>query len=149
MRAAKRNLHESTVQNNEFKRCAGLDLKTSPSADRRLMRGRSNLVWTALLALAMVELFCVVPAFALSKEKREAATALFHKTGCEYCHGVNGMGSEKAPDLSAVGKRRKREQIEQQILKGGNGMPAFGEILPSDDVKTLVDYLSSRKKAGR
>jgi cytochrome c5 len=48
-----------------------------------------------------------------------------------------------------VGKRKKREQIELQIMKGGNGMPAFGEVLPGDDVKVLVDYLSSRKKAGR
>ena len=102
-----------------------------------------------LLLLALICGFLNRPARALSKEKQEAAIALFHKTGCEYCHGVNGIGGEKAPDLSEVGKRRKREQIELQIMKGGNGMPAFGEVLSMDDVKVLVDYLSSRKKAGR
>jgi ubiquinol-cytochrome c reductase cytochrome b subunit len=102
-----------------------------------------------VLLVSVLAATAATPTHALSKERHEAGEALFHKTGCEYCHGVHGMGSEKAPDLSAVGKRKKREQIEQQILKGGNGMPAFGEVLPADDVKVLVDYLSSRKKAGR
>ncbi|MCU1322282.1 MAG: cytochrome c class [Acidobacteriaceae bacterium] len=123
-----------------------------PSASRNTQKaGLVSAITSAglvlLLAGAVSALF-TGPALALSKEKQEAAIALFHKTGCEYCHGPNGIKGEKAPDLSAVGKRRKREQIELQIMKGGNGMPAFGEVLPADDVKVLVDYLSSRKRAG-
>jgi mono/diheme cytochrome c family protein len=89
------------------------------------------------------------PVHAASRETREAGAALFHKTGCEFCHGVDGVGTEKAPDLSTVGKRKKRPQIEQQILHGGNGMPAFGEVLQPDEVKLLVDYLSAKRKAAR
>jgi mono/diheme cytochrome c family protein len=89
------------------------------------------------------------PVRAASRETREAGAALFHKTGCEFCHGVNGVGTEKAPDLSTVGRRKKRPQIEQQILHGGNGMPAFGEVLQPEEVKLLVDYLSAKRKAAR
>jgi mono/diheme cytochrome c family protein len=117
-------------------------------ATLRQGRGVSRGYVQRLLGCVLLAMIAM-PMHALSKEKREAGEALFHKTGCEYCHGVHGMGSEKAPDLSAVGKRKKREQIELQIMKGGNGMPAFGEVLPADDVKVLVEYLSSRKKAGR
>jgi mono/diheme cytochrome c family protein len=59
------------------------------------------------------------------------------------------VGTERAPDLSTVGKRKKRPQIEQQILHGGNGMPAFGAVLQPDEVQLLVDYLSAKRKARR
>ena len=72
---------------------------------------------------------------------------MFHQKGCEHCHGVGGIGTEKGPDLTTVGKRRKKPQIEHQIIAGGNGMPAFGEALQPDEVKLLVDYLSSKRKA--
>jgi mono/diheme cytochrome c family protein len=113
----------------------------------------SMLLGCWLLLLGLVAGLTVVPfarpVHAASRETREAGAALFHKTGCEFCHGVNGVGTEKAPDLSTVGKRRKRPQIEQQILHGGNGMPAFGEVLQPDEVKLLVDYLSAKRKAAR
>ena len=85
---------------------------------------------------------------ASSKESREAGASLFHEKGCEYCHGVGAMGTEKAPDLSTIGKRKKREQIELQITNGGGGMPAFGAVLQPDEVKMLVDWLRSKRKAG-
>jgi len=85
---------------------------------------------------------------ASSKESREAGASLFHEKGCEYCHGVGAVGTEKAPDLSTIGKRKKREQIELQIKNGGGGMPAFGDVLQPDEVKMLADWLSSKRKAG-
>lgn len=84
---------------------------------------------------------------AASKESREAGAALFHEKGCEYCHGVGATGTEKAPDLSTIGKRKKRDQIEHQIRSGGGGMPAFGTVLQPDEVKLLVEWLSSMRKA--
>lgn len=84
---------------------------------------------------------------ASSRKGREAGAALFREKGCEHCHGVNGVGTEKGPDLTTIGKRWKRAQIEQQVIHGGNGMPAFGEVLLPDETKSLLDYLSSKKKA--
>jgi mono/diheme cytochrome c family protein len=84
---------------------------------------------------------------AASKSSREAGALVFHQKGCEHCHGADGLGTEKGPDLSMVGKRRNKPQIEHQIISGGNGMPAFGDALQPDEVKVLVDYLSAKRKA--
>ena len=84
---------------------------------------------------------------ASSRKGREAGATLFHVKGCEHCHGVDGVGTDKGPDLTTIGKRWKRTQIEQQVIHGGNGMPAFGEVLLPDETKSLLDYLSAKKKA--
>jgi mono/diheme cytochrome c family protein len=84
---------------------------------------------------------------ASSKQGRQAGAVLFHEKGCEHCHGVNGVGTDRAPALTTVGKRRKKVQIEQQIEKGGNGMPAYGEVLQPDEVKWLVEFLHAKRKA--
>jgi mono/diheme cytochrome c family protein len=84
---------------------------------------------------------------ASSKEGRQAGAVLFHEKGCEHCHGVDGVGTDRAPALTTVGKRRKKAQIEQQIEKGGSGMPAYGEVLQPDEVKWLVEFLHAKRKA--
>lgn len=72
---------------------------------------------------------------------------LFHEKGCEHCHGVDGRGGDLGPDLTAVGKRRNKQQIEHQIHDGGAAMPAFGDVLQPDEIKDLVDYLHAKRKA--
>jgi mono/diheme cytochrome c family protein len=84
---------------------------------------------------------------ASSKRGRQAGAVLFHEKGCEHCHGVDGIGTDRAPSLTTVGKRRKKAQIEQQIEKGGNGMPAYGEVLQPEEVKWLVEFLHAKRKA--
>lgn len=85
--------------------------------------------------------------YAYTSESKHAGAALFHERGCEHCHGVDGRGGELGPALSTVGKRLKKEQIEQQILKGGAAMPAFGDVLQPDEIKDLVDFLRAKRKA--
>ena len=82
----------------------------------------------------------------MGKERLEAGTKLFHERGCVFCHGEDLGGTEKAPYLGSIGRQWTRRQIERQIREGGGGMPAFGEILPEDEVETLVDFLGSRRK---
>jgi mono/diheme cytochrome c family protein len=72
---------------------------------------------------------------------------LFHEKGCEHCHGPNGSGGDLGPDLSTVGRRLKKEQIEHQIHDGGASMPAFGDVLQPDEIKELVDFLYAKRKA--
>ena len=74
---------------------------------------------------------------------------LFHERGCEHCHGVDGRGGELGPDLSTVGKRWKKPQIEHQIHDGGGGMPAFADALQPDEITALVEYLHTKRKALR
>ncbi|MDQ2834477.1 MAG: cytochrome c [Acidobacteriota bacterium] len=79
-------------------------------------------------------------------EKKDGPT-VFHESGCEYCHGVDAGGTERAPDLSTVGKRLTKEQIENQIRNGGKSMPAFGDALEPDQIQVLVQFLHAKKKA--
>ena len=84
---------------------------------------------------------------AYSTNSKDAGATLFHEKGCEHCHGVNGRGGERGPDLSTVGKRLSREKIEHQIQHGGAAMPAFGDVLQPDEIKDLVDFLHAKRKA--
>lgn len=86
---------------------------------------------------------------AYSSESKRSGATLFHERGCEHCHGVDGRGGELGPDLSTVGKRLKKQRIEQQIRDGGAAMPAFGDVLQPDEIKDLVDFLGAKRKAPR
>jgi ubiquinol-cytochrome c reductase cytochrome b subunit len=66
---------------------------------------------------------------------------LFRERGCSHCHEIKGVGGEKGPDLSGVGRRMKKDAIERQIANGGDAMPAFGQVLPSEEIAALVGYL--------
>ncbi len=66
---------------------------------------------------------------------------LFRERGCAQCHEIGGVGGHKGPDLSGVGRRLKQPAIRQQIVVGGDAMPAFGEALTQDEVTLLVKYL--------
>jgi mono/diheme cytochrome c family protein len=83
---------------------------------------------------------------AYSSDSKRSGATLFHEKGCEHCHGVNGRGGELGPDLSTVGKRLKKQQIEHQIHDGGAAMPAFGDALQPDEIKDLVDFLHAKRK---
>ena len=86
---------------------------------------------------------------ASAKTDQAAGQALFHEKGCEHCHGIDGSGGEKGPNLSGVGHKLKPAAIQTQILNGGESMPAFADVLAPDDVKLLVEYLSAKKKVVR
>ena len=89
----------------------------------------------------------VTPVHAFSKQTREAGAVTFREKGCEHCHGVDGVGTDRGPELADIGKRWKKDHIEQQIRNGGGGMPPFGDALQPDEVKDLVDFLSAKRKA--
>jgi mono/diheme cytochrome c family protein len=84
---------------------------------------------------------------AYSNQSKDAGATLFHEKGCEHCHGANGRGGDLGPDLSTVGKRLNKQQIEHQIHNGGAAMPAFGDVLQPDEIKDLVDFLHAKRKA--
>jgi mono/diheme cytochrome c family protein len=84
---------------------------------------------------------------ASSNQDRQAGAVLFHEKGCEHCHGVDGTGTDRAPALTTVGKRRKKAQIVQQIAQGGNGMPAYGSVLQMEEIKWLAEFLHAKRKA--
>jgi mono/diheme cytochrome c family protein len=103
-------------------------------------------VSSVLFAAAFYSSFPVKPAQASSKSERELGATVFHEKGCEHCHGVDGIGTDRGPGLGSVGRKLRPVQIEKQIHDGGAQMPAFGDALTSDEIRQLVVYLSAKKK---
>jgi len=75
-----------------------------------------------------------------------------YKQKCAMCHGVDGKGyaALKTPDFTdaKVQASLTDKEITEVIKKGkpGTAMPAFGEKLSEDQIKSLVTYLRSLKK---
>lgn len=86
---------------------------------------------------------------ASSKQVPAAGSTVFREKGCAHCHGADFTGTDRGPDLQSVGKKWHKNRIEQQIREGGNGMPAFGDVLQPDEIQSLVDFLSTKRKAVR
>lgn len=71
---------------------------------------------------------------------------LFATKGCAHCHGPDGIGGRKGPDLQLVRKRRTRESMLMQIHDGGKEMPPFGDELSTQDIDDLVAFLRAKRK---
>ena len=67
-----------------------------------------------------------------SKADLAHGKALFEKQGCMNCHRVRGQGSRVGPDLTNIGARRKREDIEHSIVDPN------AEILPENRYVRVV-----------
>jgi cytochrome c oxidase cbb3-type subunit 3 len=62
---------------------------------------------------------------------------------CAGCHGLDGRGGERAPDISTSEKTRRRsdDELSRIIADGlpGTGMPAFASL--GSSLKNIVAYL--------
>jgi len=69
--------------------------------------------------------------------------ALF-TTNCGACHGADGRGGERAPDLATASEVRQLSDSDlMRIIQhgvSGTGMPGFSVLAP-ERVKAIVDYL--------
>ncbi len=114
------------------------------------IKGSRQVFGRLLLCAAVVCILAGLPGpgvRASSRADRAAGAELFKTTGCEHCHGVAGVGTDRGPSLLTVGKRMHKDAIEHQIRDGGKQMPPFGDALSQDDMRKLVDYLAHMKKA--
>jgi len=100
----------------------------------------------AAFGLALV--FCLAPAnrVSASSDAEKRGQELFTTKGCPRCHGPNGVGGRKGPDLQLVRKRRSRESMVDQIRDGGKEMPAVGTSLSSGEIDDLVRFLRAKRK---
>ncbi len=74
---------------------------------------------------------------------------LFHDRGCLYCHTISGFGGIRGPNLTYVGDRLPPSEIVQWMANGGTNMPAFGQILDTDEMLALKAFLSTRRAGPR
>lgn len=80
-----------------------------------------------------------------SKAKVRGAE-VFATHGCVHCHGTDGVGGTKGPDLQLVRKRMNKAQILHQIQNGGKSMPSYADTLTSAQINDLVAYLRAKRK---
>jgi ubiquinol-cytochrome c reductase cytochrome b subunit len=67
---------------------------------------------------------------------------VFHERGCQYCHQIHGEGGEWGPELTDVSTRMGSEQIAVRIVQGIGNMPAYQDILTTEEVDLLVEFLN-------
>ena len=84
-------------------------------------------------------------AFAASRAQREHGAQVFNANGCLHCHTMGSTGGTRGPNLSGIGRTAKPEEMRKQIVQGGKGMPAFGEVLQPKELDDLIAYLRSCK----
>jgi mono/diheme cytochrome c family protein len=94
-------------------------------------------------AIFFVFLACLPAGLASSRSQREHGAAIFAESGCTHCHTIRNAGGHKGPDLSGVGRRLKKDQMQHQIVNGSKLMPPFGDDLQAADLNALLAYLRS------
>lgn len=75
----------------------------------------------------------------------EQGRFLYIRMNCAYCHGFDGTGG-MGPDLTDKRWRYGGSDVDifSSIYRGrGQGMPAWGAILPDDQIWQLVAYVKS------
>jgi mono/diheme cytochrome c family protein len=97
--------------------------------------------FTGLVAASILAFSCL--AFASSRSQKAHGAQVFADTGCTHCHSIKNVGGHRGPDLSGVGRRKTKAELERQIVFGSKVMPAFGDDLGPGDLKDLIAYLKS------
>lgn len=69
-----------------------------------------------------------------------------YKQNCLSCHGGNLAGKVgPKTNLQQAGARLTKEQIVEQINRGGNGMPGFQGKLKTEEINAVAEWLASKK----
>lgn len=101
---------------------------------------------TGCLALALAS----VPAFAGDKKgDPEKGKEVFEQ--CGVCHNPDSTEKKMGPGLKGLfsrekmtnGKKPTDANVREKIDEGGNGMPAYKEMLSDDEKDDLMAYLKT------
>lgn len=106
------------------------------------MNLRRNTV-AASLAVAFTSLSMIaIPAWGQGAAPAAApdGAAVYDSAGCSGCHGANGEGGV-GPALAGNLNLRDGTAVIGQIVSGGEVMPAFVDILDSDQIAAVATYV--------
>jgi len=103
-------------------------------------------LWAAWVPPAAAQL---TPHWTIDKAAAERGHQAF-VANCAFCHGSDGRGSERAPDLirsELVNRDEQGELIGQVVTKGRaeKGMPAFPNL--ADQAKDIANFLHDNVQA--
>jgi ubiquinol-cytochrome c reductase cytochrome b subunit len=76
-------------------------------------------------------------------ERMLEGAQVFYDRGCQYCHQIHGEGGEWGPDLTHISSRMGTEQMAVRIVQGIGNMPAYQDILTTEEVDLLVEFLNN------
>ncbi|MCW5983021.1 MAG: cytochrome c [Bryobacteraceae bacterium] len=70
---------------------------------------------------------------------------------CSVCHEADSEEKKMGPGLKGLFKRDKMtngkkptlENVTQVVKDGGNGMPAYSEILSKEEIDHVIEYLKT------
>lgn len=79
-------------------------------------------------------------------DAKSRGAEVFAAKGCGFCHGKEGIGGGRGPDLQLVRQRKSVAEMTHQIHDGGKGMPPFGEVLTEPEINDVVAYLRAKRK---
>ncbi len=62
---------------------------------------------------------------------------------CGVCHNADSAEKKMGPGLKGLFKRKTEPKVRAKIDEGGNGMPAYKEMLSEAERNDLVAYLKT------
>lgn len=95
----------------------------------------------ALVGLAGIG-FGLMPASAQMPTTATDGAGVFSGAGCAACHGANGEGG-LGPQLAGNADLANSALVVNQILFGGEIMPAFADVLTDDQIVAVSNYIRS------
>jgi cytochrome c oxidase cbb3-type subunit 3 len=121
--------------------------RTASHRIRRPTFGRLAIVATAILVVPFALIVKGTPAAQDNPSQSERPVAEARQTfenRCAACHGLDGRGGERAPDIATSQKTQNRTDAAlTQIIANGipaNGMPSFSS-LDAPTIRAVVKYL--------
>jgi len=93
--------------------------------------------------------FASAAAFGAKKGDPEKGKEVFQQ--CAPCHNADSTEKKMGPGLKGLfskaklnnGKKPTEENVRAQIDEGGNGMPAYKDMLGDDEKNDLIAYLKT------
>lgn len=82
---------------------------------------------------------------------QQASASQLFSENCAVCHGLNGRGAVKMPNIPdftdpAFHKSRTDEQLIESVTNGKGLMTPFGDVLKPEEIRSLVAYVRSFSK---
>jgi len=92
---------------------------------------------------------CLVPAARAADGDAAKGKEVFEQ--CAVCHNAAGGEQKMGPNLNGLfkkdkmknGKKPTEENVRAVVNQGGNGMPAYDEILSSEEKDHIIAYLKT------
>ena len=102
-------------------------------------------------AFAFCLAFAMASSAALAAKKGDPDKGKEVFQQCAPCHNPDSTEKKMGPGLKGLfgkaklnnGKKPTEENVRSQIEEGGNGMPAYKEMLGDDEKNDLIAYLKT------